>query len=148
MDRQPVPLANRQQQLSGSVEPSASSTRQTPVYRLHLGGAPKIDWREALQPYARLQSVPTPAQASNKRLRLLQAQLRQRPASYLAPTWPFTNYICIPAPGPCWIPLTTRFAREQPASPYLPRLRELLDQPSTLVVGTLAPDFTLADLPG
>jgi hypothetical protein len=94
IDLQPVPLANRQDQLSGSVEPSASSTRQTPVYLLHLVGSPEIDWLEALQPYVLLRSVP--AQASNK-------CLRQWADSYLAPTWPFTTYVCTPAPGPCWI---------------------------------------------
>lgn len=31
--------------------------------------------------------------------------------------------------------LTTRFAREQPTSPYLPRLRELLEKAPTLAVG-------------
>ena len=44
--------------------------------------------------------------------------------------------------------LTTRFAREQPTSPYLPRLRELLEKAPALAVGELAPDFTLPDLKG
>jgi thiol-disulfide isomerase/thioredoxin len=44
--------------------------------------------------------------------------------------------------------LTTRFAREQPTSPYLTRLRELLDKAPTLAIGALAPDFTLTDLHG
>jgi hypothetical protein len=99
MDRQPVPLANRQQQLSGSIKPSTSSTRQAPVSRLHLGGSPEIAWREALQPYAQLRSLL--AQANNKGLLLRQAQLRQRADSCLAPTRPFTSYVCIPVPAPC-----------------------------------------------
>lgn len=73
---QPVPLANQQERLSGLVELSPSSTRQAPVYLLHLSGSPEVAWLEALQSYALLRSVP--ADASSKKLREVQAQLRQR----------------------------------------------------------------------
>ena len=79
---QPVPLANQQQQLSGSVRLSASSTRQTPVYQLQLNGSLEVAWLEALQPYALLQSLP--AEASNKQLHQLRPQLRHQASSYLA----------------------------------------------------------------
>jgi peroxiredoxin len=142
----PVPLANHQEHLSGSVELSPSSTRQAPVYQLHLSGSPEVKWLQVLLPYGPLRNQA--ATASDKHLRQLQAQLRQRGDSYLAPYVAFHYLRLHPSARPLLDSLTTRFAREQPASPYMPRLRELLDKASTLAVGALAPDFTLADLHG
>jgi peroxiredoxin len=104
------------------VELSPSGTRQVPVYQLPLSGSPEVAWLQAQQPYWLLRNQA--AASSDKRLRLH------------------------PSARPQLDSLTTRFAREQPSSPYLPRLRELLDQAPTLAVGALAPDFTLADLHG
>lgn len=143
---QPVPLAGRQERLSGSVELSPSSTRQAPVYQLHLSGSPEVEWLQALQPYGLLRNQA--AAGNDKRLRQLQAQLRHRVDSYLAPYVAFHYLRLHPSARPLLDSLTTRFAREQPASPYLPRLRELLDKAPTLAIGALAPDFTLADLHG
>ncbi|RZK32835.1 MAG: DUF4369 domain-containing protein [Hymenobacter sp.] len=143
---QPVPLANQQERLTGAVELSPSSTRQAPVYLLHLSGSPEVEWLQALQPYGLLRNQA--AAGNDKRLRQLQAQLRQQADSYLAPYVAFHYLRLHPSARPLLDSLTTRFAREQPASPYLPRLRELLDKAPTLAIGALAPDFTLADLHG
>lgn len=143
---QPVPLANQQEHLRGSVELSPSSTRQAPVYQLHLSGSPEVEWLQALQPYGLLRNQA--ASANDKHLRQLQAQLRQRAGSYLAPYVAFHYLRLHPSARPQLDSLTTRFIREQPASPYLPRLQELLDQAPTLAVGALAPEFTLTDLHG
>lgn len=143
---QPVPLANQQERLTGSVELSPSSTRQTPVYQLHLSGSSEVEWLQALQPYGLLRNQA--AAGNDKRLRQLQAQLRQRAESYLAPYVAFHYLRLHPSARPLLDSLTTRFTREQPASPYLPRLQELLDKAPTLAVGALAPDFTLTDLHG
>lgn len=143
---QPVPLANQQEHLSGSVELSPSSTRQAPVYLLHLSGSPEVEWLQDLQSYGLLRNQA--ATATDKRLRQLQAHLRHRAGSYLAPYVAFHYLRLHPSARPLLDSLTTRFAREQPTSPYLPRLRELLDKAPTLAVGALAPDFTLADLHG
>lgn len=141
---QAVPLANQEEHLTGSVELSPSSTRQAPVYQLHLSGSPEVDWLQALQPYRLLQNQP--AAATDKHLRQLQAQLRQRAGSYLAPYVAF-HYLRLHSSAQSQLDsLATRFAREQPTSPYLPRLRELIERASTLAIGALAPDFTLADL--
>ena len=86
--------------------------------------------------------------AADKRLRQLQAQLRQRASSYLAPYVAFHYLRLHPSARPQLDSLTTLFAREQPTSPYLPRLRELLEKAPTLAIGALAPDFALADLLG
>jgi peroxiredoxin len=112
---------------------------------LHLSGSPEVAWLQALQPYALLRNQ---AAVKDKHLRQLQSQLRQRADSYLAPYVAFQYLRLHPGARPLLDSLTTRFFREQPTSPYLPRLRELLDKAPTLAVGALAPDFTLADLHG
>jgi peroxiredoxin len=142
---QAVPLANQQEHLIGSVELSPSSTRQAPVYQLSLSGSPEVEWLQALQPHRLLRNQ---SAAADKRLRQLQAQLRQRASSYLAPYVAFHYLRLHPSARPQLDSLTTLFAREQPTSPYLPRLRELLEKAPTLAIGALAPDFTLADLLG
>lgn len=69
---------------------------------------------------------------------------RRRPAPYLA-----FHYLRRHASArPLLDSLTTRFAQEQPDSPYLPRLREVLAAAPTLAIWALAPDFTLPDLHG
>jgi len=143
---QPLPLANQQERLTGLVEFSPSSTRQTPVYQLHLSGSSEVEWLQSLQPYRLLRNQA--AAGNDKRLRQLQAQLRQRAESYLAPYVAFHYLRLHPSARPLLDSLTTRFTREQPTSPYLPRLQELLDKAPTLTVGALAPDFTLTDLHG
>lgn len=143
---QAVPLAGRQEHLTGSVELSPSSTRQVPVYQLHLSGSPEVTWLQALQPYGLLRNQA--AATDDKRLRQLQSQLRRRADSYLAPYVAFHYLRLHPSARPLLDSLATRFAHEQPTSPYLPRLRELLDKAPTLAIGALAPDFTLADLHG
>lgn len=143
---QPVPLANQQEHLSALVELSLSSTHQVPVCQLHLSGSPEVAWLQALQPYGLLRNQA--AAGNDKHLHQLQAQLRQQAGSYLAPYVAFHYLRLHPSARPQLDSLTTRFTREQPTSPYLPRLRELLDKAPTLAVGALAPDFTLADLHG
>lgn len=140
---QAVPLANQPEHLTASVELSPSSTRRVPVYQLALSGSPEVEWLRVLQPFGLLRDQS--AAAANKQLRQLQAQLRQRAGSYLAPYVAFHYLRLHPSARPQLDSLTTRFAREQPTSPYLPRLRELLDKAPVLAVGALAPAFTLAD---
>lgn len=53
---QPVPLANQQWHLNGSVELSPSSTHQVPVYQLPLSGSPEVAWLQAFQPYGLLRN--------------------------------------------------------------------------------------------
>jgi hypothetical protein len=71
-----VPFANRQEQLRGLVPVRAGHGVTGLVYLLHLAASGETDWRADLQFHAVLRSVPV--HASNKRLRHLQAQLRQR----------------------------------------------------------------------
>lgn len=143
---QPVPLANHDEQLRGAVTVRAGHKGQGSVYLLHLEGSAEVAWLEVLQRDALLRSAPVPA--TNPLLRHLQAQLRQRADSYLAPYVAF-QYLCRqPSARPLLDSLTTRFAREQPDSPYLPRLLDLLDNAASLAVGALAPDFTLPDASG
>ena len=95
---QPVPLANRQERLTGSVERSPSSTRQTPVYQLHLSGSSEVEWLQSLQCYGLLRNQA--AAGNDKRLRQLQAQLRQRASSYLAPYVAFHDLRLHPSARP------------------------------------------------
>jgi len=69
--------------------------------------------------------------------------LRRNAGSYLGPYLTYSYLRLQPSALPLVDSLTQRFAREQPTSPYLVRLRELLGAAQTLAVGAEAPDFTL-----
>jgi hypothetical protein len=113
---QPMPLANQQERLTGSVALSPSSTRQAPAYQLPLNGSPEVEWLQTLQFYVLLRNQA--AAGNDKRLRQLQSQLRQQAGSYLAPYVAFHYLRLHPSARPQLDSLTTRFAREQPTSPY------------------------------
>ena len=138
---QQVPLANRQEQLRAQLVQPRISTPQAPEYMLRPSGSPELALLQELRPYFVLRSVAAPA--DDKDLRRFEALLRAHADSYLAPHLTF-NYLRLqPSALPLVDSLTTRFAREQPASPYLPRLRELLGSAQALAIGAVAPDFTL-----
>jgi len=141
-----VALANQQEQLTVRVAEASGSTRQAPVYRLLPSGSPEVELLQAMLPYVALRSRPAPA--GDAALRRLQQQLRQQASSYLAPYLAYTYLRPQPQARPLLDSLTTRFAREQPTSPYLSRLRVLSAAPPALAVGDLAPDFTLPDPQG
>jgi thiol-disulfide isomerase/thioredoxin len=138
-----VPLANQEEHLTVRVEEAQTSTRRVPIYRLLLSGSPEVELLAAMAPYVALRSRPAPT--SNTSLRHLQQLLRQQASSYLAPYLAYTYLRPQPAARPLLDSLTTRFSREQPASPYLPRLRALRMARPALAIGELAPDFTLPD---
>ncbi len=142
----PVPLANQQERLTASVTLSPNGTRRNPIYQLYVSGSPEAEWLRVLQPYGLLRNQT--ATVDDKHLRQLQAQLRQRAGSYLAPYVAFCYLRLYPSARPLLDSLTVRFTREQTTSPYLPRLHELLNQASSLAIGALAPDFTLTDRHG
>ena len=141
-----VPLANRQEHLLVQVELLRSSTPQQPVYALRPSGSPEVALLQATQPYMLLRESAAPA--GDKQLRSLERLLRQHADSYLAPYLAFTYLRRHPSARPLLDSLTTRFAREQPTSPYLLRLREALTAAPTLAIGEMAPDFILPDLLG
>ena len=142
---QQVPLANRQERLTTDLVQPRSSTPQAPVYLLRPSGSPEVTLLQVFQAYFLLRSMP--AAAGDKHLRNLQDLLRRNADSYLAPYLTF-NYLRLhPSARLLLDSLTTRFAREQPASLYLPRL-QALGGSNTLDVGALAPDLTLPDLAG
>ena len=143
---QAVPLANRQENLLVQVEVARSSTPKQPAYLLRPSGSPEIALLQAAQPYLMLRS--SAVSAGDKHLQSLEYLLRQHADSYLAPYLTFTYLRLHPSARPLLDSLTTRFAQEQPTSPYLSRLRELLTRDPSLAVGVLAPDFTLPDLKG
>jgi peroxiredoxin len=143
---QAVPLTGRPEQLTVQVEEASTSTRRLPTYRLRPSGTPEVALLQALQPYFSLRS--SAVSAADPRLRGLVQLLRSQAASLLAPYVAFHYLRLQPDVHPLLDSLTTRFTREQPDSPYLPRLRELLDTPPNLVIGSLAPDFTLPDPQG
>lgn len=143
---QPIPLANRQEQLTVRVTEASGSTRQAPVYRLLPSGSPEVALLQGLAPYVALRSQAAPA--ADASLRRLQQLVRRQADSYLAPYLAYTYLRQQAAARPLLDSLMDRFAREQPASPYLPRLQALRAAPPALAIGELAPDFTLPDAQG
>jgi thiol-disulfide isomerase/thioredoxin len=140
---QVVPLTGQPEQLIALVTEAQRVTRQAPVYLLQPSGSPAVTLLQAFQPYFLLRDVAAPA--GDQRLRRLENLLRSHAASPLAPYLAF-HYLRLNASArPILDSLTTRFVREQPTSPYLPRLREVLAAAPTLAIGALAPDFTLPD---
>ena len=144
---QVVPLTGQPEQLTAQVTEVRGNTRQVPAaYLLQASGSPAIALLRAFQPYFKLRDSAAPA--GDQQLRRLENMLRAQAASPLAPYLAF-HYLRLHASArPLLDSLTARFAREQPTSPYLPRLRELLAAAPTLAIGALAPDFTLPDLHG
>ena len=144
---QVVPLTGQPEQLTVQVTEVRGNTRQAPAaYLLQASGSPAVALLRAFQPYFRLRDTAVPA--GDQHLRHLENMLRAQAASPLAPYLTFHYLRLHVSARPLLDSLTTRFAREQPASPYLPRLRELLAAAPTLAIGALAPDFTLPDLLG
>jgi hypothetical protein len=101
-------------QLAGAIERisgvSPSSTRQALVYLLHLSGFSEADWRQALQSHGTLRNQA--ATVNDKHLSQLQAQLRHRADSYLAPYVAFHYLRLHPSAHRCSI----RLPRALPAS--------------------------------
>jgi thiol-disulfide isomerase/thioredoxin len=143
---QVVPLTGQPEQLTAQVTEARRANRQAHVYLLQPSGSPAVTLLQAFQPYFLLRDVA--ASADDQRLRRLENLLRSHAASPLAPYLAF-HYLRLHAGArPLLDSLTTRFAREQPDSPYLPRLREVLAAAPTLAIWALATDFTLPDLHG
>ncbi len=138
---QPVPLANRQERLATQLVQPRSSTIQSPAYLLRPSGSPELVLLQVFQGYLMTRNLP--AKADDRQLRAVKDLLRRNAGSYLGPYLTFYYLRLHPSARPLVDSLTTRFAREQPASPYLPRLRELLGAAQTLSPGLVAPDFTL-----
>jgi peroxiredoxin len=86
--------------------------------------------------------------ATDKNLRAFVALLRANAGSYLAPYLTFDYLRMQDSQRPFIDSLTVRFAREQPATPYLARLRELTRSTNSLEVGTVAPNLVLPAMDG
>lgn len=144
---QQVPLANRQERLTTQlVLPRASRRAAAPAYLLRPAGSAETELLQAFQAYLLVRNVP--AKAGDKQLLAVQSLLRRNSESYLAPYLAFYYLRLHPSARPQLDSLTRRFEREQPASPYLARLRELQMAAQALAVGAEAPDFTLPSLAG
>lgn len=145
---QVIPLTGQREQLPAQVTKVRGATRQAPAaaYLLQPSVSPAIALLRAFQPYFLLRDVAAPA--GDQHLHRLENMLRAQVTSPLAHYLAF-HYLRLHASArPLLDSLTTCFAREQPTSPYLPRLRELLAAVPTLAIGAVAPDFTLSDLHG
>lgn len=143
---QPVPLGNRQERLTAQLVQPRSSTAQVPAYLLRPSGSPEVELLQVFQGYFMTRNIP--AKADDRQLRTVKDLLRRNADSYLGPYLTYHYLRLHPSALPLVDSLTARFAREQPASPYLARLRELLGAAQTLGTGAIAPDFTLPDPTG
>jgi len=139
----PVPLAN-QEKLRAVVTKSGGPSG---FFFRFSGSTETALWQQAWQiKYVELRGKVVPA--DSRALREFMALLRANASSYVVPDLAY-NYLRLhPSARPLLDSLTTRFAREQPTSLYLPRLRELLAVSNLLDVGSLAPDLTVADANG
>lgn len=138
---QQVPLANRQERLTTQLVQARSSTAPAPAYMLRPSGSPEVALLLVFQGYLLTRNIP--AKADDRQLRAVKDLLRRNAGSYLGPYLTYSYLRLQPSALPLVDSLTQRFAREQPTSPYLVRLRELLGAAQTLAVGAEAPDFTL-----
>ena len=141
-----VPLANRGEHLVVSMVPRLATALKAPPYQLKISGSPELDLLRSLQPYLLLEAGP--AGADDPQLRALTHLLRANASSYLAPYATFKYLRLQDTQLPLVDSLTQRFAREQPTSPYVPRLQTVLASTHALDVGAVAPDFTLTDPAG
>lgn len=143
----PVPLGNQQEHLTAKLDQAAlRMSKQPPTYVLEVSGSSEIALLQQTRKYFPLQQAAVPAK--DRQLRELKSLLRANAGSYLAPYLAYNYLYKQDAERPFLDSLTTRFAREQPTSPYLPRLRELLAVGNTLDIGAVAPDLTLAGANG
>ena len=142
----PVPLA-AQTRLTAQFGPATSESMG--AYTLKLSGSAEAAlWQQVWQTsFDRLLSA-TQLKANDPTLRGFAALLRANAGSYLAPYLTY-HYLSRQASAtPLLDSLVIRFAREQPASPDLLRLRELRHPTYTLEIGSLAPDLILPDAAG
>jgi peroxiredoxin len=138
-----VPLANQQERLLVRVVPRPASAPQAPPYRLQLSGSAELDFLQSLQPYVILEAGATAPE--DPQLRAFTQVLRAHASSYLAP-YLTLKYLRLQAEQlPLVDSLTKRFVREQPTSPYLPRLHAVIASAHALDLGAVAPDFLLTD---
>lgn len=145
--QQRLPLSGQAETIHLAVRPVSTARAATaPSWQLLPLDAPAYQLLEEFAPYGLLRFTPIPA--GDKRLGQLQRLLRRHAGHYLAPYLTYHYLHEQPATQPLRDSLTARFAREQPASPYLPRLQALQAAAPALAVGALAPDFTLPDLQG
>jgi len=139
----PVPLANQEKLTAEFVK-----GRGNVLFSVRFNGSTETAlWQQLWQvKYVMPGSGVVPA--DDPALRQLMGLLRANASSYVVPYLAY-NYLRLhPSARPLLDSLTTRFTREQPTSPYLPRLRELLAVSTSLDVGSLAPDLTVADAAG
>ncbi len=142
-----VPLANHEHLTTSLVEARASKAT-APLYLLRPSGSPEAQLLQQLQASQAFRLKFTTVSASDKNLREFAALLRANAGSYLAPFLTFDYLRMQDSQRPFIDSLTARFAREQPATPYLARLRALARTTNTLDVGTLAPDLALPGMDG
>lgn len=137
-----VPLANQNERLTAQLDPEVlKMTKQPPTYMLSVSATPELELLREATHYLALRQAAVPAK--DRQLREFKRELRAHASSYLAPYLAYNYLYKQDTERPFLDSLTTRFAREQPASPYLPRLRELLGVGAMLDIGAVAPDITL-----
>lgn len=142
---QQVPLGN-QEKLTTRLIQSKGDNQSGPMYTLRAIGSAETDLMAQTMRYTSVKYELVAA--DNRQLLDFKRLLRANAGSYLAPYLTYNFLYKYDGERPFIDSLTTRFAREQPTSPYLPRLRELLRVGSTLDVGAVAPDLTLTGLNG
>jgi peroxiredoxin len=141
-----VPLANRGERLTVRMVPRLASAVKAPPYKLQISGSLELDFLQSLQSYLILEAGA--AAANDPQLRAFAHMLRANASSYLAPYATF-KYLRLQAEQlPLVDSLTKRFAREQPASPYILRLQTLVASSHALDLGAMAPNFILTDPTG
>lgn len=142
-----VPLANQEHLTTRLVE-SRASKAAAPLYLLRPSGSPEMQLLQQLQTSQAFTLKMGPLPATDKNLRAFVALLRANAGSYLAPFLAFDYLRMQGSQRPFIDSLTARFAREQPATPYLARLRELTRTTNTLDIGTLAPNLAIPAMDG
>lgn len=142
-----VPLAN-QEHLTTTLVESRASKAAAPLYLLRPSGSPEAQLLQQVQTSQAFRLKVAALPATDKNLRSFVALLRANAGSYLAPFLTFDYLRLQDSQRPLIDSLTTRFAREQPATPYLARLRELTRTTNSLEVSTLAPNLVLPTMDG
>ncbi|GAB3312175.1 TlpA family protein disulfide reductase [Hymenobacter humi] len=140
---QRVPLANRNERITVEVVLPRVHSPENPEYLLRPGGTDEVVTLQVFSAWFLLRNFP--AAAGDKGLRDFSNLLRRYPDTYVAPYLAYYYLRLHPSARSLLDSLTTRFAQEQPDSPYLPRLQALRHPAPALNVGALAPDFTLPD---
>ena len=140
---QRVPLANRNERIRVEVVLPRVHSLQNPEYLLRPSGTDEVVTLQVFGAWMMLRNFPVAA--GDKGLRDFSNMLRRYPDTYVAPYLAFYYLRLHPSARPLLDSLTTRFAKEQLDSPYLPLLQALRHPSPSLNVGALAPEFTLRD---